>query len=73
LLDVIRSERETTGILGFYCAGIPGWALSSTLAIARENPLRRFLLTIRDYVLGFTDSGGLTLSIRAFFAIGYHV
>ncbi|KAJ5635203.1 uncharacterized protein N7484_008516 [Penicillium longicatenatum] len=73
LLDVIRSERETTGILGFYCAGIPGWAISSTLAIARENPLRRFLLTIRDYVLGFTDSGGLTLSIRAFFAIGYHV
>ncbi|KAJ5889978.1 hypothetical protein N7504_010788 [Penicillium tannophilum] len=73
LLDVIRSERETTGILGFYCAGIPGWAISSTLAIARENPLRRFLLTIRDYVLSFTDSGSLSLSIRAFFAMGYHV
>ncbi|KAJ5759669.1 hypothetical protein N7520_006825 [Penicillium odoratum] len=73
LLDVIRSERDITGILGFYCAGMPAWAASSTLAIARENPLKRLFVMIRDYVLGLTGSGGLSLSIRALFGIAYSV
>ncbi|KAJ5215942.1 uncharacterized protein N7498_002349 [Penicillium cinerascens] len=38
LLEVIRSERGATGVLGFYLAGIPAWAVSSGLAIARDNP-----------------------------------
>lgn len=71
LLDVIRSERDATGIFGFYCAGIPAWAASSMLAIARENPLKRIFVVIRDYVLGFTGGGNLTLSIRALFGLAY--
>ncbi|KAJ5614251.1 hypothetical protein N7528_007905 [Penicillium herquei] len=73
LLDVIRSERGSTGVFGFYCAGIPAWAVSSTLAIARDNPLKRLFVTIRDYVLGLTGNGSLTLSIRASFGLLYSV
>ncbi|KAJ5938722.1 hypothetical protein N7466_001856 [Penicillium verhagenii] len=71
LLDVIRSERVNTGIVGFYFAGIPAWAVSSTLAIARESPLRRLSVTIRDYVLSLISSNGLALSTRALFGVGY--
>ncbi|KAJ5725688.1 uncharacterized protein N7483_007045 [Penicillium malachiteum] len=71
LLDVIRSERGSTGVFGFYCAGIPAWAVSSTLAIARDNPLKLVFATIRDYVLGLTGNGSLTLSIRASFGLLY--
>ncbi|KAJ5113331.1 hypothetical protein N7456_001865 [Penicillium angulare] len=73
LLDVIRSERGATGVLGFYCAGIPAWAASSTLAISRDNPLKRIFVILRDSVLGLTGTGNVTLSLRALFGLTYSV
>ncbi|KAJ5105484.1 hypothetical protein NUU61_002831 [Penicillium alfredii] len=73
LFDVIRSERGSTGILGFYCAGIPAWAVSSSLAIARDNPLKRLFVSARDYVLSFTGDGGLSLGTRSFFGLAFSV
>ncbi|KAJ5281598.1 hypothetical protein N7478_006970 [Penicillium angulare] len=73
LLDVIRSERGATGVFGFYCAGIPAWAASSTLAISRDNPLKRVFVIIRDSVLGLTGTGNITLSLRALFGLTYSV
>ncbi|KAI2787443.1 hypothetical protein POX_f07807 [Penicillium oxalicum] len=73
LLDVIRAERQTTGVLGFYFAGIPTWAISSGLAIARENPLKRIFATARDYVLDLTGNDKLSLGVRSFFILNYSV
>ena len=71
MLDVIRSERGSTGILGFYFAGIPAWAMSCGLAIARENPLKLVFISLRDYCLELTGEGGLSLAIRSLFGLTY--
>ncbi|KAJ5569851.1 uncharacterized protein N7459_009281 [Penicillium hispanicum] len=73
LLDVVRSERGSTGIFGFYFAGIPAWAVSSGLAIARDNPLKRIFITVRDYCLEYTGKGGLSLVIRSLFGLTYSI
>ena len=70
---MIRAERQTTGVLGFYFAGIPTWAISSGLAIARENPLKRIFATARDYVLDLTGNDKLSLGVRSFFILNYSV
>lgn len=71
LLDVIRSERDSTGILGFYFAGIPALGVSSALAIARDNPLKRVFSAARNYCLDLTGHGTLSLGIRSFFFLAY--
>ncbi|KAJ5176228.1 uncharacterized protein N7482_002105 [Penicillium canariense] len=71
LLDVIRSERGSTGIFGFYFAGIPAWAVSSGLASARDNPLKRVFATARDYILDFTGSENLSLGVRSLFILTF--
>jgi hypothetical protein len=74
LLEVIRSERGATGVVGFYLAGIPAWAVSSGLAIARDNPLKRVFITARDYFVNITGNGGPSLgvrSVRALFGFTY--
>jgi hypothetical protein len=68
LLDVIKSERDTMGIFRFHFAGIPAWAMSSGLAIARENPLKRIFLSLRDYVQSLT---GDSLAVRSLFGFVY--
>ncbi|KAJ5747695.1 uncharacterized protein N7511_009391 [Penicillium nucicola] len=68
LLEVIKSERGATGVLGFYFAGIPAWAISSGLAIARESPLKRIFASLRDYAQYLT---GESLGIRSFFGLVY--
>lgn len=73
LLEVIRSERGATGVLGFYLAGIPAWAVSSGLAIIRDNPLKRVFITARDYFADITGSGGLSLGVRSLFGLTYYV
>ncbi|KAJ5133549.1 hypothetical protein N7448_001426 [Penicillium atrosanguineum] len=73
LLEVIRSERGATGVLGFYLAGIPAWAVSSGLAIIRDNPLKRVFITARDYFADITGSGSLSLGVRSLFGLTYYV
>ncbi|KAJ6064082.1 hypothetical protein N7499_012762 [Penicillium canescens] len=70
LFDVIKSERGSTGILGFYFAGIPAWAMSSGLAIARENPLKRIFASLREYAQSLT---GESLGVRSLFRLIYTV
>jgi hypothetical protein len=70
LLNVIQSERDTTGILRFYFSGIPAWAMSSGLAIARETPLKRVFVSLRDYVQSLT---GDSLGVRSLFGLLYTV
>jgi hypothetical protein len=68
---VIQSERGATGVLGFYFAGIPAWAVSSGLAIARDNPLKRVFALARDYVLDFTGNDKLSLGVRSLFILTF--
>ncbi|CRL18685.1 DNA-directed DNA polymerase, family B, conserved site [Penicillium camemberti] len=68
LLGVIQSERDTAGILNFYFSGIPAWAMSSGLAIARETPLKRVFVSLRDYVQSLT---GDSLGVRSLFGLLY--
>ncbi|KAK4867549.1 hypothetical protein LT330_001059 [Penicillium expansum] len=68
LLSVIQSERDTAGILNFYFSGIPAWAMSSGLAIARETPLKRIFVSFRDYVQSLT---GDSLGVRSLFGLLY--
>ncbi|KAJ5787169.1 hypothetical protein N7457_002159 [Penicillium paradoxum] len=68
LLNAIKLERDTKGILNFYFAGIPAWAMSSGLAIARETPLKRVFVSLRDYVQGLT---GDSLGVRSLFGLLY--
>ncbi|KXG52593.1 uncharacterized protein PGRI_088770 [Penicillium griseofulvum] len=70
LLNVIQSERDTTGIISFYFSGIPAWAMSSGLAIARETPLKRVFVSLRDYVQSLT---GDSLGVRSLFGLLYTV
>jgi hypothetical protein len=72
LLEVIRSERGATGVVGFYLAGIPAWAVSSGLAIIRDSPLKRIFITARDYFAD-TTGGGLSLGVRSLFGLTYYV
>ncbi|KAJ6172002.1 hypothetical protein N7470_001069 [Penicillium chermesinum] len=71
LLDVIRAERDASGLLSFYCAGIPAWAASSALAIARDNSLKRVFVTAREYALEFTGKGNFSLFLRSLFGVLY--
>lgn len=71
LVDAIESERGTTGVLGFYFSGIPAWAVSSGLAIARDNPLKRIFATAQDYVLDFTGNDKLSLGVRSLFILSF--
>ncbi|CAI7565301.1 unnamed protein product [Penicillium glandicola] len=68
LLSVIQSERDATGVLSFYFSGIPAWAMSSGLAIARETPLKRVFVSLRDYVQSLT---GDSLGVRSIFGLLY--
>ncbi|KAJ5373306.1 hypothetical protein N7517_005312 [Penicillium concentricum] len=70
LLNVIQSERDTAGILSFYFSGIPAWAMSSGLAIARETPLKRVFVSLRDYAQSLT---GDSLGVRSLFGLLYTV
>lgn len=64
----MQSERDAAGILGFYFSGIPAWAMSSALAIARETPLKRVFVSFRDYVQSLT---GDSLGVRSLFGLLY--
>ena len=64
----MQAERDSTGIFSFYFSGISAWAMSSTLAIARETPLKRVFVSLRDYVQTLT---GDSLGIRSLFGLLY--
>ncbi|KAJ5171536.1 uncharacterized protein N7500_004319 [Penicillium coprophilum] len=68
LLSVIQSERDTSGIFSFYFSGIPAWAMSSGLAIARETPLKRVFVSLRDSAQSLT---GDSLGVRSLFGLLY--
>ncbi|KAJ5963634.1 uncharacterized protein N7479_003510 [Penicillium vulpinum] len=70
LFSVIKSERDTIGILNFYFSGIPAWAISSGLTIARETPLKRVFVFLRDYVQSLT---GDSIGVRSLFGLLYTV
>lgn len=69
----MHSERHALGVISFYSAGVPAWAVSSTLAIARGNPLKRVFVTIRDCLLGFTANKSMSLGIRSLSGLAYSV
>ncbi|KAJ5172477.1 hypothetical protein N7492_005070 [Penicillium capsulatum] len=73
VLDTLHSERCAVGVINFYTAGIPAWAVSSTLAIARDNPLKRVFVTLRDYFLGFTSNENSSLGIRSLSGLAYSI
>ncbi|KAE8321711.1 hypothetical protein BDV39DRAFT_210487 [Aspergillus sergii] len=47
LMGIIAHERASYGILGFYFAGIPAWALSTCLSICRHHPLERLISSLQ--------------------------
>ncbi|KAJ5342562.1 hypothetical protein N7541_011686 [Penicillium brevicompactum] len=69
LMSVIQSERDSSGILNFYFAGIPAWAMSSGLAIAREGPLKRIFVSLRDYAQHLTGESRASLSLVSPYSI----
>ncbi|OQE27754.1 hypothetical protein PENSTE_c004G03216 [Penicillium steckii] len=71
LLDVIRNERGTTGIMGFYFAGMPAWAMSTGFAIARDNTIKRVWTAIRDYALNNAGNRSFSLALRASSLLAY--
>jgi hypothetical protein len=58
-------------MVGFYFAGIPAWAVSSGLTIARENPLKRTFTSLRDYFLAKTGDGSFSFVVRSVFGVAY--
>lgn len=69
-MNAIQHERDSMGILNFYFAGIPAWTISSGLAIARENPLKRVFVSLREYLQRFT---GESKWARSLFGLAYTV
>ncbi|CAG8276913.1 unnamed protein product [Penicillium salamii] len=70
LMNAIQLERDSMGVLNFYFAGIPAWAASSGLAIAREGPLKRVFVSLRDYAQYLTGESRL---VRSLFGAAYTV
>lgn len=73
ILESMHSERHAVGIISFYTAGVPAWAVSSALALARGNPLKRVFVTIRDYFLGSVSNESLYPGIRSLSGLAYWV
>ncbi|PKY02147.1 hypothetical protein P168DRAFT_329117 [Aspergillus campestris IBT 28561] len=48
LMNILRRERASVGIVGFYFAGIPSWAISTCLSICRHHPLERFISSLQN-------------------------
>ncbi|KAE8148557.1 hypothetical protein BDV25DRAFT_158025 [Aspergillus avenaceus] len=66
LLNIIARERGSSGIVGFYFAGIPSWALSTCLSICRHHPLERVIVAMQSY---FPDDDVLSKIVRSSFTI----
>ncbi|PYH93742.1 hypothetical protein BO71DRAFT_484348 [Aspergillus ellipticus CBS 707.79] len=49
LLSIVQHERSSYGILGFYFAGIPAWALSTCISFCRHHPLERLIASIQNH------------------------
>ncbi|PWY86150.1 hypothetical protein BO70DRAFT_395273 [Aspergillus heteromorphus CBS 117.55] len=49
LLSIVRHERAAYGILGFYFAGIPAWAVSTCISFCRHHPLERLIASIQNH------------------------
>ncbi|KAE8394587.1 hypothetical protein BDV23DRAFT_196121 [Aspergillus alliaceus] len=66
LMSIISHERASFGILGFYFAGIPAWALSTCLSICRHHPLERLISSLQNR---FPDNDALSKLVRASFTV----
>ncbi|KAE8412488.1 hypothetical protein BDV36DRAFT_271484 [Aspergillus pseudocaelatus] len=66
LMGIIAHERASYGILGFYFAGIPAWALSTCLSICRHHPLERLISSLQDR---FPGNDVLSKLVRSSFTI----
>ncbi|KNG84125.1 hypothetical protein ANOM_007170 [Aspergillus nomiae NRRL 13137] len=66
LMGIIAHERASYGILGFYFAGIPAWALSTCLSICRHHPLERLISSLQSR---FPDNDVLSKLVRSSFTI----
>ncbi|KAE8157847.1 hypothetical protein BDV40DRAFT_277190 [Aspergillus tamarii] len=66
LMGIIAHERASYGILGFYFAGIPAWALSTCLSICRHHPLERLISSLQER---FPGNDVLSKLVRSSFTI----
>ncbi|PWY93659.1 hypothetical protein BO94DRAFT_486999 [Aspergillus sclerotioniger CBS 115572] len=48
LLSIVRLERPAYGVLGFYFAGIPAWAVSTCISFCRHHPLERLIASFEN-------------------------
>ncbi|PYH47451.1 uncharacterized protein BP01DRAFT_380663 [Aspergillus saccharolyticus JOP 1030-1] len=62
LLSIMHLERTRHGIMGFYFAGIPAWAVSTCLSFLRHHPLDRLIAACQDL---FPNDNVLSRLIRA--------
>ncbi|RAL08983.1 uncharacterized protein BO97DRAFT_472740 [Aspergillus homomorphus CBS 101889] len=62
LLSIIHLERNNHGIMGFYFAGIPAWAVSTCLSFLRHHPLDRLIATCQNL---FPNDNVLSRLVRA--------
>ncbi|KAL4944909.1 hypothetical protein BDV06DRAFT_186099 [Aspergillus oleicola] len=66
LTRIINYECASFGILGFYFAGIPAWAMSTCLSICRHHPLERLISTIQTF---FPNDDMASKLVRASFTV----
>ncbi|KAL4949327.1 hypothetical protein BDW69DRAFT_174678 [Aspergillus filifer] len=66
LTRIINYECASFGILGFYFAGIPAWAMSTCLSICRHHPLERLISAIQNY---FPNDDLASKLVRASFTV----
>ncbi|RAL05846.1 uncharacterized protein BO80DRAFT_397087 [Aspergillus ibericus CBS 121593] len=51
LLSIVRLERPAYGLMGFYFAGIPAWAVSTCISFCRHQPLERLIAFLQNQFL----------------------
>ncbi|KAL4808998.1 hypothetical protein BDV18DRAFT_157936 [Aspergillus unguis] len=66
LTRIISYERASLGVVGFYFAGIPAWAMSTCLSICRNHPLERLISSIQNF---FPNDDAASKLVRASFTI----
>ncbi|OJJ41100.1 hypothetical protein ASPWEDRAFT_245001 [Aspergillus wentii DTO 134E9] len=71
LMNIISFERSSVGILGFYFAGIPTWAVSTCLSICRHHPLERLVCFLQNQLVD-PSSDSLYSRIMQSFLFMFH-
>ncbi|PGH15708.1 hypothetical protein AJ79_02302 [Helicocarpus griseus UAMH5409] len=71
-MQIIHTERNTVGLFGFYCAGVPAWTASFVVSVCRNHFLEPAVEYLHGKISALLDDDFYKTIIRHAF-IGLHL